>query len=131
MNQYRNRSRLPGDSLALLHIDLDRLKQINGTLGHAAGDAMLVHVARPLNAKVAGQHFVARVGGDEFVIACFNDADAQRLADLADQIIAEIRQPVPYEGQFAAWAQAYCPRAGRGHRHASRADKRRYRALSG
>ncbi|MBZ9797621.1 putative bifunctional diguanylate cyclase/phosphodiesterase [Mesorhizobium sp. ES1-4] len=100
LNQYRNRSRLPGDSLALLHIDLDRFKQINDTLGHAAGDAMLVHVARLLNAKVAGQHFVARVGGDEFVIACFNDADVQGLAGLADQIIAEIGQPVPYEGHF-------------------------------
>ncbi|WP_246671533.1 MULTISPECIES: EAL domain-containing protein [unclassified Mesorhizobium] len=100
LNQYRNRSRLPGDGLALLHIDLDRFKQINDTLGHAAGDAVLVHVARLLNAKVGGQHFVARVGGDEFVIVCFNDADAHRLAGLADQIITEIRQPVPYEGHF-------------------------------
>jgi diguanylate cyclase (GGDEF)-like protein/PAS domain S-box-containing protein len=100
LSQHGRRSRGAGDGLALLHIDLDRFKQINDTLGHAAGDAMLVHVARLLNSKVGGQHFVARVGGDEFVIACFNDTDTKRLAALADQIIAKIRQPVPYQGHF-------------------------------
>jgi diguanylate cyclase (GGDEF)-like protein len=100
LNKYRTRSRLPGDSLALLHIDLDRFKRINDTRGHAAGDAMLVHVARLLDSKIGGQYFVARVGGDEFVIACFNESDAERLAGLADQIITKIRQPVPYEGHF-------------------------------
>jgi diguanylate cyclase (GGDEF)-like protein/PAS domain S-box-containing protein len=100
LEQYRMRARRPGDSLAVLHIDLDRFKQINDTLGHAAGDAMLVYAARLLGAKGGGRHFVARVGGDEFVIACFEDADARRLAALADEIIAELREPVPYEGHF-------------------------------
>jgi diguanylate cyclase (GGDEF)-like protein/PAS domain S-box-containing protein len=100
LNQHSRRHREAGDGLALLHIDLDRFKQINDTLGHAAGDAMLVHVARLLNSKVGGQHFVARIGGDEFVIACFNQTDTKRLAALADQIIAKIRQPVPYQGHF-------------------------------
>ena len=52
-----------GEGLALLHIDLDRFKQINDTLGHRAGDAILVHAARVLRGSVRAADFVARVGG--------------------------------------------------------------------
>ena len=83
--------------IALLHMDLDRFKQINDTLGHAAGDAMLVHVAALLKANVRNEDFVARIGGDEFVIVC-RDCSDQELATLAERIIAEIRQPVYYHG---------------------------------
>ena len=88
---------------ALLHIDLDRFKQINDTLGHAAGDAMLVHAARILRANVRSTDFIARVGGDEFVVLCWMDNDnpeddAGYLAGLAERIIAEMREPVRYEG---------------------------------
>lgn len=61
---------------------------------------MLVHVARLLSAGAGVGNFVARVGGDEFIIVSFSDTDTTRLALLADRIIAEIRQPVPYEGHF-------------------------------
>ncbi len=57
-----------GERAGLLHLDLDRFKQINDTLGHAAGDAMLVHAARVLKANLRHGDFVARVGGDEFVV---------------------------------------------------------------
>ena len=87
-----------GGSLALLHIDLDRFKQINDTLGHVAGDAMLVHVAGLLSDKAGMDNFVARVGGDEFIIVCFSETDTKHLSALADRIISTIRQPVPYEG---------------------------------
>ena len=59
-----------GNWLAVLHIDLDRFKQINDTAGHAAGDALLVHVAEILKKNTRGDDFVARIGGDEFVIVC-------------------------------------------------------------
>ena len=53
-----------GDKVtALLHIDLDRFKQINDTLGHAAGDAMLTHAASVLSSSVRAGDFVARIGG--------------------------------------------------------------------
>ena len=90
-----------GGSVALLHIDLDRFKQINDTLGHVAGDAMLVHVAEMLRSSVRKEDFVARVGGDEFtIVSRMTSETTENLAAMADQIIAKIRQPVPYQGHL-------------------------------
>lgn len=83
------------DRTALLHLDLDRFKQINDTLGHAAGDAMLMHEV--IKANVRAADFVARIGGDEFIVVCHRRRDDE-LAALADRIIEEMRQPVDYKG---------------------------------
>ena len=88
-----------GLTVSLLHVDLDLFKQINDTLGHAAGDAMLIHVARLLVATAGPEAFVARVGGDEFSVVS-TSADRAQLSALAGYIIARIRQPVPYEGHL-------------------------------
>ncbi|MEX0405365.1 EAL domain-containing protein [Aquibium sp. LZ166] len=90
------------ETAGLLHIDLDRFKQINDTLGHSAGDAMLVHAAGVLRSCVRSGDFVARVGGDEFVIVCRRTRAGEEegthyLADLAERLIAEMQRPVPYE----------------------------------
>tara|TARA_R110002020_G_scaffold145996_4_gene320429 strand:+ start:10024 stop:12690 length:2667 start_codon:yes stop_codon:yes gene_type:complete len=82
---------------ALLHIDLDRFKQINDTLGHAAGDAMLIHAASVLKGSTRADDFIARIGGDEFVIATTSETSESHLAALANRIIVQMRQPVPYE----------------------------------
>jgi diguanylate cyclase (GGDEF)-like protein/PAS domain S-box-containing protein len=82
---------------ALLHIDLDRFKQINDTLGHAAGDAMLVHTASILKASSRSGDFIARIGGDEFVLAITGEAGESDLSRIASRIIDKLRQPVPYE----------------------------------
>jgi diguanylate cyclase (GGDEF)-like protein len=89
-----------GGSVGLLHIDLDRFKQINDTLGHIAGDAMLVHAASLLRGNLAPDDFVARVGGDEFIIVCSLDDRTARLASIAAAIVDQMRQPVPYEGHY-------------------------------
>lgn len=89
-----------GGSIALLHIDLDRFKQINDTLGHTAGDAMLVHAASLLRANLTKDDFVARVGGDEFIVVCVYEGPATRLDKIARAIVDQMRQPVPYEGHF-------------------------------
>ena len=51
-----------------------------------------------LERKAGPDNFVARVGGDEFVVVCLNETDTKHLSALADRIIAQMRQPVPYEG---------------------------------
>jgi len=88
---------------ALLHIDLDRFKQINDTLGHAAGDALLRHVANVLREVVPQGDFVARAGGDEFIVLLRRPSDTaeprtRTLARLADEILAHMRRPVQHEG---------------------------------
>jgi diguanylate cyclase (GGDEF)-like protein len=85
------------DRTALLHLDLDRFKHINDTLGHAAGDAMLMHASKVIKANARTADFVARIGGDEFTMVCHGRRDDE-LAALADRIIEEMRQPVDYKG---------------------------------
>lgn len=82
---------------ALIHIDLDRFKHINDTLGHAAGDAMLTHAAHVLRENCRENDLVARVGGDEFIIAVMTSTKNDALSALAGRIVEQMRQPVPYE----------------------------------
>lgn len=83
---------------SILHLDLDRFKQINDTLGHAAGDAMLVHASRILSRSVRGSDLVARIGGDEFVIVAMGNSSAEEMAQLSQRIIGEFHQPISFEG---------------------------------
>jgi diguanylate cyclase (GGDEF)-like protein len=84
--------------VALLHIDLDRFKQINDTLGHGAGDAMLLHAASVMKANLRPDDVVARIGGDEFVAVC-RSPDAEALAAaLAERLVRAMREPASYEG---------------------------------
>lgn len=98
LEDYAANARRTGGYAALLHIDLDRFKHINDTLGHAAGDAMLVHASTVLRSKVDGEGFVARIGGDEFIVLCVVHDDIEQLALLADRVICQMREPVYYQG---------------------------------
>lgn len=83
---------------ALLIIDLDRFKQINDTFGHAAGDALLVHVSQILKTCVDSADVVARIGGDEFVIVCSSSPEHAHLVNLASTIIKKMRRSFIYNG---------------------------------
>ncbi len=84
--------------LTVLHIDLDRFKEINDTLGHAAGDEILKNTANVLRANLRPEDFVARIGGDEFVIVS-DMADADNYYQrLSDRIIEALGQPILFEG---------------------------------
>ncbi|MBZ9797704.1 EAL domain-containing protein [Mesorhizobium sp. ES1-4] len=98
LKDYAAKARVNGGCAALLHIDLDRFKHINDTLGHAAGDAMLVHASSVLKSNVGDHGFVARIGGDEFIVLCTVHGDVSQAAALADNIIEQMRRPVYYHG---------------------------------
>jgi diguanylate cyclase (GGDEF)-like protein len=84
---------------ALMHIDLDYFKSVNDTLGHAAGDHVLKVVAEILQRETREEDTVARVGGDEFVIAFPDMTEIARLESVARRIIAELSVPIAFDGQ--------------------------------
>ncbi len=82
---------------ALLIVDLDRFKHINDTFGHAAGDALLIHVSDILRSLAQPADFIARIGGDEFVMICRSSTERQHLTLLAQSIVAKMRRPMVFE----------------------------------
>jgi two-component system cell cycle response regulator len=80
-------------TMAVMFLDLDGFKQINDTLGHDAGDALLRLVAARLVAGVRQEDTVARVGGDEFVIALWESGHVDGVAKVASKIIQAVSQP--------------------------------------
>nr|WP_226951186.1 EAL domain-containing protein [Rhizobium terrae] len=98
LDRLSRSSQYERQKFSILHLDLDRFKQINDTLGHAAGDAMLVHASRILSRNVRNSDIVARIGGDEFVILATGNSSAEQMAQLAQRIIAEFHQPIDFEG---------------------------------
>ncbi len=86
------------DSVNVLFLDLDDFKQVNDSLGHARGDKLLAAIAMRLQAIVRPSDLVARWGGDEFAILQRPVKDRQQTAELAEEIIREIRRPVFVDG---------------------------------
>ncbi len=80
--------------LGLLYIDLDGFKAVNDTLGHDAGDELLVKVAEVLRGHSRKSDTVARLGGDEFAMLLFEIADTQNAKMVADKIIAALCEPM-------------------------------------
>ncbi|MBL27288.1 MAG: hypothetical protein CMM50_07045 [Rhodospirillaceae bacterium] len=83
-----------GEGVAVHYIDLDHFKDVNDTLGHAAGDKMLQEVARRLLALVRKTDTVGRMGGDEFVIVQPALHSAHDVTALGRRILATLAQPV-------------------------------------
>lgn len=79
---------------ALAHLDLDHFKAVNDSLGHAAGDAVLCHVADLMRAATRAQDTVARLGGDEFVLILPGVTRRSALDSLLTRLIAQIEQPI-------------------------------------
>jgi diguanylate cyclase (GGDEF)-like protein/PAS domain S-box-containing protein len=79
---------------AVLFIDLDGFKVVNDSLGHAAGDDMLVQVAQRLKACLGPWDTLARHGGDEFTVLVGQTQDSEDAVEVAERILAELMRPV-------------------------------------
>jgi diguanylate cyclase (GGDEF)-like protein/PAS domain S-box-containing protein len=88
-----------GALLAVLFMDLDRFKQINDSLGHAAGDQVLVETARRLHEALRPGDTVARFGGDEFAVLC-EDLDGEATAEeIAARMLRVVSEPLEVGAQ--------------------------------
>jgi diguanylate cyclase (GGDEF)-like protein/PAS domain S-box-containing protein len=83
-----------GRKSAVLFIDLDHFKLINDSLGHAAGDDLLVTVAQRLRHAMRPGDLLARFGGDEFVLFCTNLSGTQAVSTIAKRLIATVAEPM-------------------------------------
>jgi diguanylate cyclase (GGDEF)-like protein/PAS domain S-box-containing protein len=86
-------TRRSGQVVSILFCDLDNFKIINDTLGHEAGDRVLIEVAERLHATVRDGDTIARLGGDEFAIICEN-ATSTESAQTAGRILDALRRPI-------------------------------------
>ena len=84
-------------SLAVLYIDLDRFKPVNDTLGHGAGDEILVGVSNRLKQCVRADDLVARLGGDEFVMVLGRLQGSDDIEGLCSRVVTSLSEPFHYE----------------------------------
>jgi diguanylate cyclase (GGDEF)-like protein/PAS domain S-box-containing protein len=88
------RAQLATCEIGALQLDIDNFKQINDTLGHAAGDATLLHVASAMRASCGRGDLICRTGGDEFLQLCPGISSREALIDRAERLRAAIDQPM-------------------------------------
>ncbi len=107
------RTRRNGEPFAVVMIDLDRFKEINDSLGHAAGDFVLITIARRLRAHLREIDTVARLGGDEFALLLQDLASPESAMMLGEKLIGLIEQPIVHGTRVlhvgASMGIAMCP----------------------
>jgi diguanylate cyclase (GGDEF)-like protein/PAS domain S-box-containing protein len=96
------RARSGPQSLGVMFIDVDHFKDINDSLGHAAGDAVLKEFGRRLAACVRSSDLVARLAGDEFVVVLEQLRQAEEAQLVAGKIIAALEEPMLFEDRIIA-----------------------------
>jgi diguanylate cyclase (GGDEF)-like protein/PAS domain S-box-containing protein len=89
-----NHAHRTGELLAVVYLDLDDLKGVNDTLGHAAGDQLLVTVGERLRSCVRNTDTVARIGGDEYNLLLAPVARREDVITIAEKIVTRIREPI-------------------------------------
>ena len=93
------RSRRRRSSVALLFLDLDDFKVVNDSLGHRAGDRLLIEVARRLEGALRSEDIAARQGGDEFTVLVERAAGLDEVETLAERLASELGKPIELEGR--------------------------------
>jgi diguanylate cyclase (GGDEF)-like protein len=118
---------------AVMYLDLDRFKYVNDTLGHPAGDALLVEVANRLRASTRETDTIGRFGGDEFAIVATDIDDPADAASLAEKLVKAIAAPFAIAGNIihvgaSIGIDLHSPRAADAETLLSHADVALYRA---
>src|SRR4029453_12617072 len=90
---WGDRAERDHQEISLLFIDLDQFKMVNDHWGHQVGDELLCAVAGRLSGQVRDEDLVARIGGDEFVIALAGRSHSRLAESLADRVLAEFGRP--------------------------------------
>ena len=93
------RARRRGQRVALMFIDLDRIKGVNDRLGHQAGDIVLCETAQRLRAAVRAEDLVGRWGGDEFLLVLEDVADTGAALLMAQKLLAAVSCALDVEGE--------------------------------
>src|SRR5579864_7566396 len=93
------RARREHASVAVIFLDLDDFKTINDSLGHAAGDEVLLEVAKRLATSIRATDTAARFGGDEFAILLEETAGPEDAADVAERIVEFLNKPLHLDGK--------------------------------
>ena len=96
------RGSMDAGRVGVLQLDLDKFKQVNDSLGHAAGDTVLRHVARALARCTGPGDLICRTGGDEFLLIYLDIPDKAALMRRADEILHAASQPLTWKGQTLA-----------------------------
>jgi diguanylate cyclase (GGDEF)-like protein len=92
---------LPSHAFAILFLDLDFFKLVNDSLGHLAGDQLLIAVSQRLRNCVKSQDTLARLGGDEFVVLLESLDHPERAIEIAERIIHELKKPFQLDDKIA------------------------------
>ncbi|MFJ4144191.1 EAL domain-containing protein [Pseudomonas sp. NPDC089734] len=98
LREASQRVRQGGRSLALLHINLDRFKLLNESLGHEVADQLLKHVARRLSSALPEANTIARLSGDEFAVLFDAYANLSSLARVTSRLLSKLRTPLSVAG---------------------------------
>ncbi len=93
------RARPDDGRTAVLFCDVDHFKQINDTLGHAAGDQLLIEIGQSLTLTARAQDIVGRIGGDEFVLVAYPVPTRSEAASVAERVLRTVRHPVELNGE--------------------------------
>jgi diguanylate cyclase (GGDEF)-like protein len=99
MDQAIGQARRNEEHLAVIYLDLDRLKDVNDSVGHPGGDDVLREVSKRLSGISRDGDTVARLGGDEFVLLVPHVTNVEEAVKFANRILESLRRPVAVSGQ--------------------------------